>query len=76
MHNFKELKVSQKSRVFVKTVYGVSTGFPADERFDITSQLRRATVSISPNIAEGAGKHSDADFCRLLDNAFGSAVEV
>src|SRR5688572_16147355 len=76
MHNFKELKVWQKSRAFVKDVYNVTAKFPADERFGMVSQFRRASFSISLNIAEGSGKYTDADFCRFLDNAFGSAVEV
>ena len=76
MHNFKELKVWQKSRAFVKDVYVLTSGFPSDERFGITTQFRRASVSIPLNIAEGAGKSTDPDFCRFLDNAFGSAVEA
>ena len=50
--------------------------FPPDERFGMTMQFRRASVSIPLNIAEGAGKSTDPDFCRFLDNAFGSAVEA
>ncbi|HZG01513.1 MAG TPA: four helix bundle protein [Chitinophagales bacterium] len=76
MHNFKELKVWQKSRGFVKEVYLVTSKFPPDERFGMTSQFGCAAVSIVLNIAEGAGKNSDMDFSRFLDNAFGSAVEV
>ena len=76
MHNYRELKVWQRSRLFVHDVYKKSGTFPNEERFGITSQLRRAVVSIPSNIAEGAGRNSDPDFSRFLDMALGSAYEV
>lgn len=76
MHNFKELNVWQKSRSFSKSIYSATAGFPKEEQFGIISQLRRASVSISANIAEGAGRSSDRDMCRFLDIALGSAFEV
>ncbi len=76
MHKFKELKVWQKSRVLVKDVYKLTKELPSSEQFGITSQLRRATVSIPANIAEGAGRNSNKDFCRFLDIANGSSFEV
>jgi four helix bundle protein len=76
MHIFKELKVWQKNSTFVKELYAITANFPNDERFGITSQFRRASISIALNIEEGAGKNTDTDFGRFLDNAFGSAVEV
>ena len=76
VHNFKKLEVWKKSRVLVKDVYVMSMKFPADERFGIISQIRRAVVSISLNISEGAGRSSDKDFKNFLHNAFGSSFEV
>jgi len=76
MHNFKELRVWKASRSLVKEVYSVSASFPPDERFGITSQLRRAVVSISLNIAEGSGRTGQLDYGRFVDMAYGSAAEV
>lgn len=75
MHNYKELKVWQKAMDFVVTVYALTKKFPKDELFGLTSQLRRAAVSISLNIAEGAGRKSDTEFARFLDIALGSTYE-
>ncbi len=75
MHNYKELKVWQKAMDFVVAVYALTRRFPKDELFGLTSQLRRAAVSVSLNIAEGAGRESDAEFARFLDIALGSAYE-
>jgi len=76
MHNFKELKIWQKSRLLVKDVYLLSKKYPDDERFGLISQTRRAVVSILLNIAEGSGRGSDNDFAHFLDIANGSAREV
>lgn len=76
MHKFKELKVWQKSRELVKEVYQLTKELPSSEQFGITSQLRRAIVSVPANIAEGAGRNSNKDFCRFLDIANGSSFEV
>lgn len=76
MHKFKELIVWKKSRELVKEIYLMSNSFPEDERFGLTQQIRRAVVSISSNIAEGAGRTTNMDFCRFLDIANGSAFEV
>ncbi len=76
MHNFKQLTVWQKTRELVKEIYRVTASFPADEKFGITNQIRRASVSIGANIAEGSGKGSLKDFNRFLDNALGSTFEV
>lgn len=59
MHNFKELNVWNSSVEFAVEIYSITKTFPVDERFGLVSQLRRATVSISSNIAEGAGRNSD-----------------
>lgn len=76
MHNYKNLEVWKKARALVKEVYQLTESFPSSESFGLTSQFRRAAVSISLNIAEGSGRGSDKDFCRFLDTAFGSALEV
>lgn len=76
MHNFKELNVWQKARAFSKSIYALTSSFPKEEQFGVVSQLRRASISISSNIAEGSGRGSDKDMCRFLDIALGSAFEV
>lgn len=75
-HNFKELKVWQKSRVFVKEIYKAVLTFPQHEQFGATSQLRRAAFSISLNISEGSGRGTNVDFNRFLNMAKSSALEV
>jgi four helix bundle protein len=75
MHNYKELMAWQKAMDVVVAVYALTRKFPKDESFGLTSQLRRAAVSISLNIAEGAGRESDAEFARFLDIALGSTYE-
>lgn len=57
-------------------VYKASRGFPRDELFGLTSQMRRASSSVGANIAEGCGRDSDADFARFLQIAAGSASEL
>jgi four helix bundle protein len=76
MHNFRELIAWQKSRLLVKSVYVLTSQFASDEKYGMTSQLRRAVVSIASNIAEGAGRTSEQDFARFIDIANGSAFEV
>ena len=76
MNNFKKLIVWQKAREFVKDMYLITKNFPKEELFGLTAQIRRATVSIALNIAEGSGRGTNADFARFLDIAFGSAFEV
>ena len=76
MHNFKELKVWQLSREFVKDIYLLTKKFPDDERFGLTQQIRKAAVSIPSNIAEGAGRGTNKDFSHFLDIANGSAFEA
>ena len=76
MRNFRELTVRQKSHELVLDVYRHSSRCPADERYGLTAQLRKAAVSIPSNIAEGCGRGSDRDFRRFLSIAAGSASEV
>ncbi len=76
MRNFRDLKVTPKAHALTLAVYEVTKSFPADERFGLTSQLRRASASIGYNIAEGCGRDWDPDFARFLQMAMGSASEV
>ena len=76
MFRFEELQVWQKAVEFADRVYGVTRGFPNDERFGLTSQMRRAAVSVSSNIAEGSGRSSDKDFAHFVEIAYSSLMEV
>jgi four helix bundle protein len=70
------LDVWQKAVEFASDIYEATRDFPSDERFGLTSQMRRASVSISSNIAEGAGRSSDTEFGRFIEIAYGSLMEV
>ncbi len=76
MHQFKELLIWKKSRQFCSEIYSITSSFPSDEKFGITNQLRRASVSIPSNIAEGSSRNSNKDFSRFLEIAIGSAYEI
>jgi len=76
MHNFKELNVWKKAIDLSELVYRNTRQFPTDERFGLTSQIRRAVVSVSANIAEGAGRKSDKEFLNFLSIANGSCFEL
>ncbi len=76
MHKFKELGIWKKSRLFCSQIYNETTSFPQEEKFGLTNQLRRASVSIPSNIAEGSSRSSNKDFARFLEIAIGSAYEV
>jgi four helix bundle protein len=76
MHRFKDLEIWKQSRVFCKEIYVVTVQFPESEKFGLTNQLRRASVSIPSNIAEGASRKSNKDFSRFLEIALGSCYEI
>ncbi len=76
MFRFEKLEVWQKAVDFADRVYAVTRDFPVEERFGLTSQMRRASVSISSNIAEGSGRGSDNNFARFTEIAYGSLMEV
>lgn len=76
MHNFKELKVWQLSRILVKEVYELTAFFPPEEKFGLVPQLRRCAVSIPSNIAEGSGRNTEKDFAHFLSLSLGSAYEL
>jgi four helix bundle protein len=73
---FEKLDVWHEARAINHLIYQVTKAFPKHEMFAMTSQLRRAAVSISANIAEGAGRNSDRDFAHFLEQAYGSLMEV
>ncbi len=76
MHNFRELKVWNKARLLVKEIYLITQSFPKSELNGLTNQMRRASVSIPSNIAEGSGRKSNKDFKRFLEFSYGSALEL
>jgi four helix bundle protein len=76
MRPFRELKVWQKAHQLTLDVYRATTGFPREELYGLTSQIRRACVSVPANIAEGCGRSSSAEFARFLHIAMGSASEL
>jgi len=75
MHNFKDLNVWKKSRQIVKEVYLFTSNFPKEEKFGLTSQIRRSAISIPSNIAEGCGRKTQKDFCNFLYIAQASSFE-
>ncbi len=74
--SYRDLIVWRSSIDVVKVVYELSRVFPTDERFGLTSQMRRAAVSIPANIAEGHGRHHTGDYLRHLSIATGSLCEL
>ncbi|WP_299122565.1 four helix bundle protein [uncultured Winogradskyella sp.] len=75
-HKFKELQIWKRSRLFCSQIYDITSKFPESEKFGLTNQLRRASVSIPSNIAEGSSRNSNKDFARFLQIAIGSAYEI
>lgn len=76
LKNFKDLKVWQKAYKLCLVIYKITGKFPNEERYGLTSQLRRSAVSIPSNIAEGYGKRTTADYTRSLYIAYGSICEI
>lgn len=76
MHNFQELKVWQKSMDIAESVYHLSSKFPKEEKFGLTSQIRRCAVSIPSNISEGAGRNTNGEFKNFLGISNGSSNEL
>jgi four helix bundle protein len=74
--SYKNLNVWEKAHAFVRRVYEITNRFPEDEKYGITSQLRRATVAVPTNIAEGSGRRTQGAYVQHLDIALGSANEV
>lgn len=76
MHNFRDLRVWKKAIHLTSKIYSQTETFPNEEKFGMTSQIRRSAISIASNIAEGSGKSSNKDFARFLEVAFSSAYEL
>lgn len=76
MHRFKELEIWKRSRLYCSKIYSITSSFPEIEKFGLTNQLRRASVSIPSNIAEGSSRKSNKDFSRFLEITLGSAYEI
>lgn len=76
MKDFRKLNVWQRAHHLTLEVYRLTKKFPKEEIYGLTSQMRRSSVSIAANIAEGCGRKTDADFCRFLVVALGSGAEL
>lgn len=76
MHFFKELKIWQRAMTLAELVYKTTITFPSDEKFGLTSQLRRCAVSVASNISEGAGRGSNPQFRHFLEFSMGSCNEI
>lgn len=74
--NYRDLTVWQRGMELAEEVYRATGAFPRDERFGLTSQMRRAAVAVPSNIAEGQGRGTPRDFVRFLQIAHGSVREV
>ena len=76
MHNFRELSVWQRSMELVVMIYNATDLFPTKEKFGIINQLRRCSVSIPSNIAEGSGRDSEKEFRYFISISIGSLFEL
>jgi four helix bundle protein len=76
MFNFEKLEVWKKAIEFADLVYKLTHSFPVEERFGLTNQMRRASVAVSSNIAEGSSRSSKTDYSRFVELAAGSLFEV
>jgi four helix bundle protein len=75
-HNFKDILAWQKARELVSKVYSLVGTFPVEEKYALSSQIKRALVSISSNIAEGSFRNTYIDFAHFLDMSLGSSFEL
>jgi len=76
MRNHRKLNAFQLADALVLEIYRATIDFPKHEMFGLTSQMRRAAVSITSNIVEGCGRHTEADYLRFLDMAYASSCEL
>lgn len=76
MHKVEDLKIWQKSIVLAKQVYSIVSDLPSEEKYGLSSQIKRCAVSIASNIAEGAGRNSNKEFKHFLSIANGSCYEL
>ena len=75
-YNFEKLEVWNDARHFVKAVYNITNNFPDNEKFGLSSQIQRASVSVVSNIAEGVSRNSVKEQIRFVEIAYGSLKEV
>lgn len=73
---FEKLEVWKEARIFTREIYIFSKNFPDEEKFGLTSQIRRSAMSIAANIAEGSSRKTDKDKARFINVAYSSAIEV
>ncbi len=76
MRDFKKYDIWKLSHNLTLKIYDLTNSFPIEERYGMTSQIRRASISIPTNISEGCGRDSDSEFNRFLTISLGSAAEV
>lgn len=76
VHRYRDLRFWNRSKDFSVEIYRITRAFPREERFGIIDQMRRASISIPSNIAEGSSRHSNKDFKRFLQISMGSAYEL
>lgn len=76
MHRFEELKIWQKAMDITENCYRATENFPEEEKYGLTSQLRKSAISIPSNIAEGAGRNTNGEFMKFLGIANGSSFEL
>ena len=76
MHNFQELKLWNKAMDVAVETYKLTSTFPIEEKYGLTSQIRRSAISVPSNIAEGAGRNTDGEFLNFLGIANGSSYEL
>ncbi len=76
MRNYRDLRVWDEAHRLTLAIYQVTASFPREERFGLTSQIRRASVSIAANLAEGCGRRSDGEMSRFVQIAMGSGSEL
>lgn len=76
MHKVEDLKIWIKSMELVKLVYTTISNLPSDEKYGLSSQIKRCAISIPSNIAEGAGRNSNKEFAHFLNISNGSAYEL
>lgn len=73
---YRDLLVWQKGIAVAKLTYALTRTFPSEEKFGLVSQMRRASVSISSNIAEGQARHTTGEFIQFISHAEGSVAEL
>ncbi len=76
IHSYRDLEVWQLSMQLAKEMYSITRAFPKEELYGLTAQIRRASVSIAANIAEGYGRDNPGDYARFLQIAQGSLKEL